>query len=33
MDYQFKQIEKNWQKFWAENATFKTEVDESKPKY
>jgi len=33
MDYQFKQIEKNWQKFWAENATFKAEVDESKPKY
>jgi leucyl-tRNA synthetase len=33
MDYQFKQIEKEWQKFWAENATFKAEVDESKPKY
>ncbi|MBC7654319.1 MAG: leucine--tRNA ligase, partial [Oligoflexus sp.] len=33
MDYQFKQIEKTWQKFWAENATFKAEVDESKPKY
>ncbi|MFC5283743.1 leucine--tRNA ligase [Pedobacter alpinus] len=33
MDYQFKQIEKEWQKFWAENQTFKAEVDESKPKY
>ncbi|MDA9555217.1 leucine--tRNA ligase [Pelobium sp.] len=33
MDYQFKQIEKNWQKFWAENATFKAELDKGKPKY
>jgi leucyl-tRNA synthetase len=33
MDYQFKQIEKNWQKFWAENVTFKVDVDTSKPKY
>lgn len=33
MDYQFKQIEKDWQKFWAKNATFKANVDENKPKY
>ncbi len=33
MDYQFKQIEKSWQKFWAENETFKADVDTSKPKY
>ncbi|HEX7367694.1 MAG TPA: DUF559 domain-containing protein, partial [Pelobium sp.] len=33
MDYQFKQIEKDWQKFWAANETFKAEVDQSKPKY
>ncbi|OAQ38745.1 leucine--tRNA ligase [Pedobacter psychrophilus] len=33
MDYQFKQIEKSWQKFWAENETFKADVDASKPKY
>ncbi|MBK0383397.1 leucine--tRNA ligase [Pedobacter sp. SD-b] len=33
MDYQFKQIEKDWQKFWAENKTFKAEVDKSKPKF
>jgi leucyl-tRNA synthetase len=33
MDYQFKQIEKNWQQFWAQNATFKAEVDTTKPKF
>ncbi len=33
MDYQFKSIEKKWQKFWADNETFKAEVDSSKPKY
>jgi leucyl-tRNA synthetase len=33
MDYQFKQIEQQWQKFWAENGTFKVEVDANKPKY
>src|SRR6476619_4030773 len=33
MDYQFKQIEKDWQKFWAEHETFKAEVDTTKPKY
>ncbi len=33
MDYQFKQIEQQWQKFWAAHETFKAEVDESKPKY
>lgn len=33
MDYQFKQIEKDWQKFWAENSTFKAELEERKPKY
>jgi leucyl-tRNA synthetase len=33
MDYQFKQIENTWQKFWADNATFKAEVDTAKPKY
>lgn len=33
MDYQFKQIEQNWQKFWAENETFKAEVNTNKPKY
>jgi leucyl-tRNA synthetase len=37
MDYQFKEIEKKWQKFWAENETFKAETPidagASKPKY
>ncbi len=33
MDYQFSDIEKKWQKFWAETQTFKVEADHSKPKY
>jgi leucyl-tRNA synthetase len=33
MDYQFKRIEKDWQKFWAENQTYKAENQSSKPKY
>ena len=33
MTYNFKQIEKKWQKFWSENQTFKVENDSSLPKY
>ncbi len=33
MEYQFKEIEKRWQAFWAKNNTFKTEDDSRKPKY
>jgi leucyl-tRNA synthetase len=33
MDYQFKDIEKKWQKFWADNETFKAEDKSTKPKY
>ena len=33
MDYQFKEIEKNWQQFWAENETYKVENNSDKPKY
>lgn len=33
MDYQFKDIEKKWQQFWAENGTFKAENTTDKPKY
>lgn len=35
MAYPFSTIEKKWQKFWAENKTFKTEdhIDTSKPKF
>ena len=31
--YDFKEIEKKWQKYWEENKCFKTEEDESKKKY
>ncbi len=33
MDYQFKEIEQKWQKFWAEKQTFKAEINSEKPKY
>ena len=33
MDYQFKDIEKKWQAFWAANQTFKADNESSKPKY
>lgn len=33
MEYNFKEIEQKWQKYWDENKTFKSVVDESKPKY
>ena len=33
MDYNFKEIERKWQAYWAANHTFKAEVDNSKPKY
>ncbi len=33
MDYQFKDIEKKWQEFWAKNQTFKTEQHTEKPKF
>ncbi|KQR68198.1 leucine--tRNA ligase [Pedobacter sp. Leaf176] len=33
MDYQFKEIEEKWQKFWADNQTFKAESNSEKPKY
>jgi leucyl-tRNA synthetase len=33
MDYQFKEIEKNWQQFWAENQTYKVDNTSDKPKY
>lgn len=32
-EYNHKEIEKKWQKFWKENSTFKTSIDTSKPKY
>ncbi|MFA6677139.1 MAG: leucine--tRNA ligase [Bacteroidales bacterium] len=33
MDYNFLEIEKKWQKKWAQNQTFKVKEDDSKPKY
>ncbi len=33
MDYQFKEIEEKWQKYWADNQSFKAEANSSKPKY
>jgi leucyl-tRNA synthetase len=33
MDYQFRDIEKKWQKFWADNQTFKVDNHSAKPKY
>jgi leucyl-tRNA synthetase len=33
MEYNFKQIEANWRKYWAENKTFKAEDNSEKPKF
>ncbi|MDD3405164.1 MAG: leucine--tRNA ligase [Paludibacteraceae bacterium] len=33
MEYNFKEIEKKWQQYWIDNATYKVEVDEKRPKY
>ncbi len=33
MEYNFKQVEKKWQKFWKDNQTFRTVTDPSRPKY
>ena len=33
MDYQFRDIEKKWQKFWAMNNTYRVDNDSEKPKY
>ena len=33
MEYNFKEVEQKWKKYWKENETFKTDVwDFSKPK-
>lgn len=33
MEYNHKDIESRWQNFWRENKVYKTEVDQSRPKY
>ncbi len=33
MDYNHKEIEARWQRYWRDNGVFKTEIDTSRPKY
>ena len=33
MEYNFREVEKNWQAYWAKNKTFRAEDKSSKPKY
>jgi len=33
MQYNFKEIEKKWQRYWQKNQTYKVEADPSQPKY
>lgn len=33
MEYNFSEVEKKWQKYWAEKKTFRTPVSTDKPKY
>ncbi|MFH1001339.1 MAG: leucine--tRNA ligase [Bacteroidota bacterium] len=33
MEYNYNEIEKKWQSYWADNKTFKTDIDYSKPKF
>jgi leucyl-tRNA synthetase len=33
MEYNFKEIEKKWQKHWKDQKTYQVEVDENKPKF
>ncbi|MCU4162689.1 leucine--tRNA ligase [Carboxylicivirga caseinilyticus] len=33
MEYNFKELEQKWQKFWNDNQIYKVEVDNSRPKY
>lgn len=33
MEYSFKAIEQKWQKYWLENATYKVDIDTTKPKF
>ena len=33
MEYNYKEIEQRWQKYWKENNTYKTEIDNTRPKY
>ncbi|MDR1415484.1 MAG: class I tRNA ligase family protein, partial [Odoribacteraceae bacterium] len=33
MEYNFKKIEQKWQRYWAQNQTYRVEIDRQKPKY
>lgn len=33
MDYNFREIEQKWQRYWTENKTYKVETDPAKPKF
>lgn len=33
MDYQFREIEKKWSKYWADHQIYKVEIDNTLPKY
>ena len=33
MEYNFREVEKKWQAYWAKNKTFRPEEKSSKPKY
>src|SRR5262245_56406533 len=33
MEYNFREIEKKWQQYWAKNGTFRADNTSSKPKY
>jgi len=33
MEYNFADIEQRWQRYWAQNKTFKADIDPSRPKY
>ena len=33
MEYNHRDIESRWQQYWKENKTYKTEIDNSRPKF
>ena len=33
MEYNFREIEQKWQAYWKEHNTYKTEIDQNRPKY
>ena len=33
MEYNFREIEQKWQNYWKNNSTYKTEIDQNRPKF